>query len=297
MRARHAVEAAFLRLTLALLDRAPIGAALGLARALADGWFACDAPRRWVARENILRAGLAPDPAAARRVARASFRHFATLIVESLLSDRFLRPETWAAHITLEIPPETRRLLEDPEQGVILASGHLGNWEIAAQALSLFKPVVGVTRRMNNPAADRIMRERKPRARFRLTPKHDAADPTRFLRELHDGAILALLADQHAPKGGMIVPFFGRPAATHRSIALLHRVSKAPLCFGYCARVAPLRFKLVADAPLAVASRPTRDEDVRAILVELNTRLEAAIRAYPDQYLWAHRRWRVPERR
>ena len=143
---------------------------------------------------------------------------------------------------------------------------------------------------MNNPYTDALMKKRKPRNAFTLTPKH-SANMGRLLKTLRSGNILALLTDQHA-RHGMMVDFFGISASTHTSHAMLHLITKTPMCFGYCVKTGPMQFMLKASLPITVPRTGKRDEDVRGILEQLSRELETAIRAYPEQYLWAHRRWR-----
>jgi len=277
---------------LALFDALSPAAGARLAAALGSLAYAADTRRRNTACENIRRSGIARDEAEVRRIAKASFRHFAGVIADSLNTDRLFAAGNWQDHVRMEIDPACMRILQDPGKGVILASGHLGNWEIAAQFLSTIKPVVGITRRMNNPYTDALMQKRKPRHRFRLTPKHDA-DTGRFLAALKAGEALALLVDQHAPGShGMMIDFFGTPASTHTSPALLHLITKTPLCFGYCIKTGPDRFLFKAPPPIEIPRTGKREPDVRTILEALTGALEDAIRQYPDQYLWAHRRWR-----
>ncbi len=288
---RHICEYVGLRLALLLIDSLSARSADSLARTLGSVAFAITRSRRRIARNNILRAGITADPRQAQELARRSFQHFAQLVVESLKSDRVFTEETWQEQVELDVHPDTMALLRDPSQGIILVSGHLGNWEIAAQLTSFIKPVVGITRNMNNPYVDRLMKRRKPRNRFRLTPKHDA-DSGRFLRALKQGEVLALLIDQHARRHAMRIEFFGTPAATYTSPALLHLITKVPLCFGYCVRTGPMRFRFVAGPPIHRKPTGNRKDDVRVLLKQLTGELEEAVRAYPGQYLWAHRRWR-----
>lgn len=288
---RHLAEYAALRVLLIVVDALPLSAAHRLATGLADLYFVAAARRRDIACDNIRRSRIATDEVEVRRIAKHAFRHFAGLVIDSLKSDRYFTPDTWRDRVHLDIAPETQALLEQPHQGLILISGHLGNWEIAAQVLSFIKPVVGITRDMNNPYTNKLMKARKPRHNFTLTPKHDA-DMSRLLGTLKDGHVLALLIDQHARSRGMLVDFFGRPAATHTSHALLHLITKVPLCFGYCVKTGPMQFTFKASPPLRITRTGNRNADVRAILEALTRELESAIRSHPEQYLWAHRRWR-----
>lgn len=244
-----------------------------------------------------MRAGLADDEAAASPIARGSFRHFALVAMESLKSSIVLQADQPSRYVTFQIHPDVRKVLEDPDQGLLMASGHIGNWEIAAQLLSDFKPVVGITRMMNNPYVERLIQKRKPRKRFRLTPKR-ADDSGRFLSVLNNGEVLALLIDQYAGDRGAMIDFFGHPASTHTSAALLHLVTGVPLCFCSCRRTGLMTFELTTSELIRYARTGDKQRDVRAILELLNRRLEAAIRRAPDQYVWGHRRWRdAPDRK
>jgi len=224
-------------------------------------------------------------------LSRKSAEHFGMVVIESLKSAAILEDDRWQQHIQLDIAPDVMTVLEDSEQGLIMASGHFGNWEIAAQWLSRYKPVAGITRTMNNPRVEALIQQRKPRYRFHPIPKY-AADPRRFLSVLKSGEILALLTDQHAHTGGMQVDFFGRPAATYTTAAMLHLVTRTPLCFAACHRIGPMRFELVTSPLIHQSRTGDKKKDVRTILSTLNGHLEAAIRRHPDQYIWGHRRWR-----
>lgn len=262
-----------------------------LARALADLWWLADLRRRRVARSNILRAGIESDPRSADVLSRRSAEHFAMVVIESLKSAEILEEERWRQHLRLDVDPGVQVVLEEPGRGLIMASGHFGNWEIAAQHLSRYKPVAGITRPMNNPRVEELIKHRKPRYRFHPIPKY-AADPRRFLAVVESGEILALLTDQHAPSGGMPVEFFGHPAVTYTTAAMLHLVTRTPLCFAACRRTAPMEFELTTSPLIEQPPSGDKKADVRTILETLNQHLEAVIRRDPDQYIWGHRRWR-----
>lgn len=289
---RHLLEYAAARLGFFLLDRMPPAATERLAIRLADTWYFLNKSRRQIAQDNIIRSGITANRNEAERIARESFRHFAVLVVESLKSENTFTESNWREKVELDVDPAAMELLQAPGRGAILVSGHFGNWEVAAQLLSFIKPVTGITRDMNNPYTNELMKARKPRNRFTLTPKHDA-DIGRLLSVLRNGEILALMIDQHAKGQGMLINFFGTPASTHKSPALLHLVTKAPLCFGYCIRKGPMSYKLKAIAPIIHKPTGNREGDVRAILEKVTAELETAIRQNPEQYLWGHRRWKA----
>ncbi len=286
---RHAVEYSFVRLLVAVIDLLPIGVAAWLARRLADAMFVVDRRRRVVAIDNILRAGIEDDPAAAKRLARRSARHFAVVLVETLKARQLLDGKT--ERIELRIPASIQAVLDDPGAGLLVATGHFGNWEVGAQAFSRFKPVVASARKMSNRFVDRFLQRRKPAQGFRLVPEWFGS-PSRYTEALRNGEAVALLIDLDARGEGIKLDFFGRPAATHVTTAMLHLVTKAPLVFASCLRVAPGRFTIELSERIDIRPSGDKGADVRAVLGRLNEKLEEAIRSAPDQYLWAHSRWK-----
>jgi len=290
-RLRHTGEYAATLALLALLDRLSPTMTFRLADRLGGLLYRLDAPRRRIAIGNVLRAGIATTRADAARIAQASFRHFARLIAESLKSSELFDETNWQDVVALQFDPLAEAALRDPDRGVILVSGHFGNWEIAAQVTAFVKPVVAIARDMNNPLVDALIKARKTRPGLTLTPKRDA-DMLRLLGVLKRRHVLALLTDQFARDRGMLVDFFGSPASTHTSAALLHLVTRVPLVFGTCIRTPDGGFAFHAPAPLDYRPTGNKESDIRHILETLNGMLEAAIRANPEQYLWAHRRWR-----
>ena len=288
---RHAVEFHLARWALAGIDALSYDAAIRLGRVLASLWWAVDLPRRRVAITNIVSSGITSDRREARSISRRCAESFGMLVIESLKSAELLGGGDWKDHVELALEPDVVDVLEDPQRPLIMVSGHLGNWELAAQLLSRYKPVAGITREMNNPRVEELVSARKARDAFRPIPKYGAA-ATRLIEVLEDRQILALLTDQHARKGGVMLEFFGRPAATYTTPAMLHLVTRAPLCFACCRRFGPRRFVLSSSPLIEVAPSGNRQRDVRAILEKINGYLEEEIRESPDQYLWGHRRWR-----
>ncbi len=274
------------------IDLLPLPLLLALTRFVARIGFACARKRRPVAIANILRTGLATDATEARTIARQSFEHFAILLIESLKAGPLITPENWRDYIEFEATPQIQRLLDDPTQGVIGVTGHIGNWEIEGRTISFMRPVLAIARDMNNPYINRLFRRRN-QGDLEITPKY-SADGRRFSRSLKEGRVLAMPFDQYARRHALEIPFFGIPTQTYTTPAVLHHATQAPVVFGYCLRTGPMRFKLTVLGPVTddLPAGLSKDEQTREILVRLTSGLEQAIREAPSQYLWAHRRWR-----
>jgi len=288
---RYFIEYCLVRLILFLFDALPYRFAcmIGIGAGTIYWWI--DRKRQKVAVANILKSGVETDPKKARVIAKKAVHSMAILLVESLRSNEFLEGDKMYDHLTFDIQPDVMAALEDPDKGLIIASGHFGNWEVAGHYISRFKPVAGITRKMNNPRVEKLVKQRKSRYRFRPIPKHDS-NTGRFLEILDEKEILALLFDQHAGSYGLMVPFFGHPAVTFKTVAMLHLVTRTPLCFASCKRVGPMKFELKSSNLIQVKRSGNKEEDLRNILTQLNRDLENVICEDPTQYLWAHRRWR-----
>ena len=157
---------------------------------------------------------------------KASFESFGMVGVESLAAMRLVTPDTLERHVEMSIPSATAAVLDDPAQGVILVTGHLGNWELSGHIIAFRKKLVAVARSMNNPRVQRYLLHRNPRMNIEIVAKH-AKDSLSLLRPLRAGRMLGIIADQHAASHGVKATFFGHPAMTVASPARLHLATGA----------------------------------------------------------------------
>lgn len=245
--------------------------------------------RRRLAEDNILRAGVAATPAEARRIAKASWRHLAGHIAEALCVPGVVSAANWREHLDVEdaSPEAVRLLLEETDVPIIIASAHHGVWEAATNILSIKRPMIAVARVMNSKFVANWMKKHHFRGSITVIDKNRGFTPEILRRWRETRAAMTLLIDQHTKKGAKL-RFFGRTAYTFTSATRLAMRSSAPVVVGSFVRIAPYRYRLVGGDPLRFP--PDADRDAATQL--LNDRLEAAIRAYPEQYLWFHRRWR-----
>lgn len=250
--------------------------------------------RRRIAIDNILKARITRDPQEADRIARAAFGHLAGHVCEALKAGSVIGPDNWRDHITFDGPAESWKLLmESPDLPIMILTGHHGSWEVAVSVISHIRPMIAVARKMNNPFVERFLKAHHFRGQITIVPKKlgFSAGVLRLWREQR--AAMTLVMDQHAgPKHGVVVDFMGRPASTHTSPARLHLKTGAPILAGSFVRVGAFQYKMVTGMPIRFTPTGDRAKDIADLLTEINSRLEAVIRQYPEQYLWAHKRWR-----
>ena len=175
---------------------------------------------------------------------------------------------------------------------MILLTGHYGNWELAGYLFGLFGyPTYSVARTLDNPYLDRFLRAFRERTGQKLIPKTGGYD--QILEVLQSGQALSMLADQDAGQRGMFVDFFGRPASTHKAIALLAIEHQAPVVVGVARRIGPgLRYEIRCAEVIQPGEFTGSADDARLLTQRYTSALEELIRQDPTQYLWLHRRWK-----
>jgi KDO2-lipid IV(A) lauroyltransferase len=148
-----------------------------------------------------------------------------------------------------------------------------------------------IARPIDNPYLDRFLRRFRERTGQTLITKRGAFDQVRSL--LGQGGVIATLGDQDAGQRGVFVDFFGRPASTHKGIALLALEQQARLVVLGTMRIAePDRYAVVVTDVIDARDYANRPDAVPALTQRYTRALERVIRQAPDQYLWLHRRWK-----
>ena len=227
---------------------------------LAAVLYRVDARHRKIGLENLrLAFGDRYTEAERDQIVRGVYRHFCMMLMEILHIPRKLHPTTWRERITLvgEDLAVDRLLKGGP---IIMLSGHFGNWEMAGYLFGVFGfPPHSVARALDNPYLDRFLRRFRERSGQRMIPKKGGYD--QMLAVLRDGGVLSFLADQDAGERGMFVEFFGRPASTHKAIALLaleHRRRWSSATRGASGRASATRWAAKrSSSPTSGPARPT----------------------------------------
>ncbi|MBO7721371.1 MAG: lysophospholipid acyltransferase family protein [Kiritimatiellae bacterium] len=245
--------------------------------------------RRRISVENILKCGVAADAAAAKRIAARAFRHFAGHVCEALCAPGVVGKDNYREHLDFAdaSPAAVKTLLDSPETPILLVSGHHGCWEVATNIISLARPMIAIARVMDSKILQRWMKKHHFRGPVTVISKNDGFTRDIIAKWREERSAMTILMDQYS-YGGPLLTFLGRPARTVTSAARLAIRYGFPVVVGSFVRIAPYRYRLVGGDPLTFG----RDDDRDRVTQILNDRLSDAIRKYPEQYLWMHRRWR-----
>jgi KDO2-lipid IV(A) lauroyltransferase len=177
----------------------------------------------------------------------------------------------------------------DEPRPTILFTAHIGNWELLPWTASrMGLDLAVIYRRPNNPFIARAIEGRRS-AKVEFLPK-GLQGAFGVARVMERGGCLGVLVDVKENKG-ISVPFFGKPAMTGVAAATMALRFDALLYGIWTQRLGPGRLRITVEPPLDVARTGDHDADVRAVMAAINARVEAWVRARPDQWLWLHRRW------
>ncbi len=205
------------------------------------------------------------------------------------------RPEMLERYV--DFPKKERDITEKNKKGghgLIWATPHLGNWELAGLK---FKhdanvPFAVVVRPLNNFFLNRIIHSGRVSEGSRVIPDKGAVKG--MMKALKDGCFIATLVDQNARvrDGGVFVDFFGLPVPTSRAPALFGRKLNTPVAIGGCIRKGK-KYEMFSEELPKNPSEYGSDEEIIQDIMKMT---ENIIRQYPDQYLWFYKRWLyIPE--
>ncbi|MFI5403800.1 MAG: lysophospholipid acyltransferase family protein, partial [Planctomycetota bacterium] len=233
-----------------------------------------------------------PDlPEAEReRIALRCYRHFFSVAVDVLLEQRMVtrrnvfrkaRITGWAKDY---IDLHGLKGFKERARRMLVLTAHLGNWEFASGVFGLLGvEIVPVFRAIRNPFVNDLVRGLRLVSHDRLIERRGAVPA--MVEHLDKGGNIGMLFDQEAVHG-LAVPFFGLPARTHKSPAVLARDHDVKIFLGFLIREGDfLRYE--ARGELLDLSRKSDDriKDLEEITTELMRRVEDEIKRRPEQYL------------
>ncbi len=181
-------------------------------------------------------------------------------------------------------------------KGVLLLTGHFGNWEVATVAgIGSFPQMRGrfhfVRRALKPDWFDRLVTRRFEKAGFGVLPKRGSLDA--MLDRLAHGDAIVFAFDQHAsPPDGIAVDFFGQPAWTFKSLAIIALATGAPVVPATSWREPDGKHVLRFEAPIAPVEHASTNEAIRLTTRAYNEALERLVLRRPEQWYWVHRRWK-----
>jgi KDO2-lipid IV(A) lauroyltransferase len=179
-------------------------------------------------------------------------------------------------------------------RGVLLLGPHLGNWEMGVFAYSaLRKHLTYLARPLDNPLIEEFTVRLRTRFGNRAIDKNNSV--TKAMSILREGGILGVLPDVNVlPRDGVFVPFFGKLACTTSGVAMMAMRTDAmilPMCCVWNESAG--KYSVFYGKIIEQPHTGDRHRDVYEMTAAFTTEMEKFIRAYPEQWLWIHKRWKV----
>ncbi len=251
--------------------------------------------RRDVIMDNLRRVyGDRVSAAEIVRLAQAHYGHLWRLFGE-FLKFRWLSHERKMALVRIENVEAFADALAQ-NKGVLILTGHFGNWEVSTIAgLNHYPQMRGrfhfVRRAIKPQWLDALVTKRFNAAGFGVFPKRGSLDA--MLDRLAEGDAIVFPFDQHArPPDGIAVDFFGYPAWTFKSLAIIALATGAPVLPATSWREPDGRHVLRFEDAMAPIESENTNEAIRLNTRAYNAALERAILRRPEQWYWVHRRWK-----
>jgi KDO2-lipid IV(A) lauroyltransferase len=173
-------------------------------------------------------------------------------------------------------------------RGVLVATAHLGNWELSAFAHAwMTAPMHIVVRPLDNPRLDIFVERYRGLSGNHIIEKTDAARG--ILKALKTGEAVGILIDQNTTLDqGVFIDFFGMKACAGTAFAKLAHHSGAAVVPGFALWSNHEQRYILRFYPEISMSGNVAEDTQR-----IHSQLESVIRRYPDQWLWIHRRWKT----
>ena len=270
----------------------PAGARLAVGESLGSLAYHLAGRERRRALDNLSKAfGNEKPREELEQIARASFRNLGRSAAELCGLWRAPQEKIRELFAVGDVPDKVNQLLAGGK-GLVVVTAHLENWELlVACGHAAGYPMAAVARRIYFEKYDQMIMGM--RRRFGMEIIYQDESPRKLLRALRDGKILAVLADQDVRRlDGVFVPFLGRPAFTPTGPVALALAAKAPLVLGHTVRVGRDRHKVIFSDPIEF-DRSDKKKAVVEGTRAWSAMVEAAIRRWPEQWVWMHRRWRT----
>jgi KDO2-lipid IV(A) lauroyltransferase len=229
------------------------------------------------------------------RLAQAYYAHYLRFLIEFIRQPLMTskQRDAWVKIENIESP--LRAYAQG--KGAFLLTGHFGNFEVATVAgiarFPQYRGLLHFIRRALKPAwFNSIITWRFRRAGLGTFSKRGSLEA--IFDVLNRGGIIVYIFDQHAGgPDGITVDFFGHPAGTFKSLALLALETGAPVIPVSSWREPDGTHAIRFEEPLPLLESEDPSEAIRLNTRAYNEVLERLLLRHPEQWIWMHRRWKV----
>jgi len=250
--------------------------------------------RRMIAYANLKAAFPEKTQYELKKINRAHFENLGMNVIE-LLKLPFMAKDFLKGRVKLENADRIKSSLEKGK-GVIVLTAHFGNWEIASLAASLNGYTMSVfAREQKYERLNDLLNQFRQSTGCKVITKGFSVKD--IIRTLNNNGIVAMLSDQDAGASGVFVNFFNRPASTAPGIVVFSLKTGADILPSFIWRIEAGNHIASAGEAFRLINTGNKENDVKENLQKIADILEDYIKKFPEQWLWAHKRWKsTPQR-
>jgi KDO2-lipid IV(A) lauroyltransferase len=290
---RYFLEYILFRLILFPIQMLPLKGICFLGRFLGSALYHASPSRRKIARINLdIAFGDTKTPEEKKRITKQSMIYMVMVALQCL----------WVTHNTkqriYQLFPCRPKGVEHLDQalkrgkGAFYLMAHYGNWE----ALGIYwghenlSQVYSIARKLDNPYFENFIQQLRTTSGGGVF--HKEGSPLKVVRALKNNSSVAVMMDQNGGIGGLFVDFFGKKAATHRSLALLSYSTGAPVLPLIPYPTEKGTYQAVLFPEIKLEKTGDKERDIFRWTEEYQKTLEKIIRDRPEPWMWFHRRWK-----
>ena len=228
----------------------------------------------------------------AERIIRQSFINMGRNFFEVLYMPH-LNKENFSRYIEIDHLERMEQALSEMH-GVVVLTGHVGNWEWLSAAFTMNDmPVTAIAKPQPNMQYTRVLDDLRATINVEIFSR-GTSELLAAARALKHGKILGFLADQDGGPGGAFVPFFGKLASSPMGAAVFAKKFNSPVLPAFILRQPDGHHKVVIGEILRYEDTGDSDKDLYDFTYKMTKILEKVIRENPTQWLWFQHRWNTP---
>ncbi len=229
------------------------------------------------------------------RIGEAVFQNLGKTAVDTLRMPKLKKKILQSGFVFCD--PSTFKKMDQAHEagnGIIILTGHIGNWELVALfMMSHGYPSGAIVRRIYYEPFNRVLESVRRSTGVQVIYRDES--PKAILTLLKNNQTVGILPDQDVDSvDGIFVPFFGKLAYTPTAPAKLSLASRAPILPMFMLRDG-LKYRFVADELIWPELELSREEAVIKMTKQWSASVESIVRQFPEQWVWMHRRWKTQE--
>ena len=178
------------------------------------------------------------------------------------------------------------------KKGVLVVTAHLGNWELLSAALASRHPAAAVAQKLYDTRFDKIITQFREKGLGVSMIKRGMA-LRGILEALRENQIVIVLCDQDTGKDGVFVPFFGKAAWTQSGTARIALKTGVPVVPAYVVRSFDGAYEMHVEKQIPPPIGADAEKNILEMTRRYTESIESYVKAYPDQWVWMHDRWRT----